>query len=80
MSLTKRDPVIRISEETGIIQTQVFDVAQKTLDYIAEAPAKGGKVAFCAFEVKIREERRGRDPNKPETVPSQLLPALKHNT
>ena len=41
MTLTKRDLVVRISEETGQVQLQVFDVVQKTLDYIAEALAKG---------------------------------------
>ena len=42
MTLTKRDLVMRISEETELIQTQVFDVVQKTLDYIAEALASVG--------------------------------------
>ena len=39
MTLTKRDLVIRISEETGIVQQKVLDVVQKTLDYISEALA-----------------------------------------
>ena len=70
MTLTKRDLVMRISEETGLVQTQVFDVVQKTLDYIAESLAKGGKVElrnFGVFEVKIRKARVGRNPNKPAT-------------
>ena len=40
MTLTKRDLVIRISNETGLVKQQVFDVVQKTLDCIAEALAK----------------------------------------
>ena len=70
MTLTKRDLVIRISNETGLIQQQVLDVLQKTLDYIAEALAKGDKVElrnFGVFEVKIRKARIGRNPNAPET-------------
>ncbi len=70
MTLTKRDLVIRISEETGLIQTQVFEVVQKTLNYITEALAKGDKVElrnFGVFDVKIRKARVGRNPNKPET-------------
>ena len=70
MTLTKRDLVIRITNETGLIQQQVFDVVQKTLDYITEALAKGDKVElrnFGVFEVKIRKARVGRNPNKPET-------------
>jgi len=71
MTLTKRDLVIRISEETGLIQTQVFEVVQKTLNYITEALAKGDKVElrnFGVFDVKIRKARVGRNPNKPETA------------
>jgi nucleoid DNA-binding protein len=70
MTLTKRDLVIRISNETGMVQQQVLEVIQKTLDYIAEALAKGDKVElrnFGVFEVKIRKARIGRNPNAPET-------------
>src|SRR5580765_2652274 len=70
MTLTKRDLVIRISEETGLVQQQVLDVIQKTLDYIAQALAKGDKVElrnFGVFEVKVRKARIGRNPNAPET-------------
>jgi nucleoid DNA-binding protein len=70
MTLTKRDLVIRISEETGLIQQQVLVVVQKTLDYIAEALAKGDKVElrnFGVFEVKVRKARIGRNPNAPAT-------------
>lgn len=70
MTLTKRDLVTRISNETGLVQQQVLDVVQKTLDYIAEALSKGDKVElrnFGVFEVKIRKARVGRNPNAPET-------------
>ncbi len=70
MTLTKRDLVVRISEETGVLQQQVLTVVQKTLDYIAEALAKGDKVElrnFGVFEVKIRKARIGRNPNAPAT-------------
>src|SRR5689334_4228292 len=67
-SMTKRDLVVRISEETGLVQQDVLNVVQKTLDYIAEAVAKGTKVElrnFGVFEVKIRKARVGRNPNAP---------------
>jgi nucleoid DNA-binding protein len=70
MTLTKRDLVIRISEETGLVQQQVLDIVQKTLDYIAEALARGDKVElrnFGVFEIKVRKARIGRNPNAPET-------------
>lgn len=70
MTLTKRDLVVRISNETGLVQQQVLDVVQKTLDYIADALSKGDKVElrnFGVFEVKVRKARVGRNPNAPET-------------
>lgn len=69
MSLTKRDLVTRISMETGLIQQQVLEVVQKTLDYVAQSVAKGEKVElrnFGVFEVKVRKARVGRNPNAPE--------------
>jgi nucleoid DNA-binding protein len=69
MTLTKRDLVVRISEETGLIQTQVVDVVQKILDQISEALAKGDNVElrnFGVFDVRIAKTRTGRDPHKPE--------------
>jgi nucleoid DNA-binding protein len=68
--MTKRDLVIRISNETGLVQQQVLDVIQKTLDYIAEALSKGETVElrnFGVFEVKVRKARVGRNPNAPAT-------------
>ena len=83
MTLTKRDIVIHISEETGLIQSQVFAVVQKTLDQIAEVLANGGKVElrnFGVFDVKIRKARVGRNPNKPETdvpIPARAMVKFK---
>ena len=68
MTLTKRDLVNRIAEETGQIQQKVLVVVQKSLDYIAEALAKGDKVElrnFGVFEVRVRKARIGRNPNVP---------------
>jgi len=83
MTLTKRELVVRISEETGLVQTQVFDVVQKTLNYITEALAKGDKVElrnFGVFDVKIRKARVGRNPNRPETdvpIPARAMVKFK---
>ena len=83
MTLTKRDLVIRISEETGLIQTQVFDVVQMILSHITESLAKGDKVElrnFGIFDVKIRKSRVGRNPNKPEKdvpIPARAMVKFK---
>jgi nucleoid DNA-binding protein len=68
--MTKRDLVIRISEETGIVQQDVLKVVQRTLDHISDAVAAGKTVElrnFGVFEVKVRRARIGRNPNRPET-------------
>ena len=71
MATTKRDLVIRIAKETGLIQQDVSVVLQKTLDYIIESLAKGENVEFRnfgVFEVRKRRPRVGRNPNKPANV------------
>jgi nucleoid DNA-binding protein len=76
MTLTKRDLVIKISEETGMIQQQVLDIVQRTLDHIATALAEGNKVElrnFGVFEIKLRRARIGRNPNSPSA--SVAIPA-----
>ena len=67
-NLTKRDLVVRISNETGVVQTQVFDVIQKTLDCITESLAEGNDVElrnFGVFEIRLTKPRVGRNPNEP---------------
>mgnify|MGYP001558722629 CR=1 FL=1 len=69
--MTKRDLVVRISKETGIIQEDVFAILQKILDYITESLVKGENVEFRdfgVFEVCVRKSRIGRNPNKPQNV------------
>ena len=69
--MTKRDLVVRISNETGLIQQQVLDVVQKTLDYIAEAVAEGKNVElrnFGVFEVRHRPARKARNPQTGEEI------------
>ncbi len=82
-NLTKRDLVLRISDETGLVQQDVFQVIQKTLDYITEALAKGQDVElrnFGVFEVRLTKSRIGRNPNKPETdvvIPARAMVKFK---
>ncbi|MFH1970104.1 MAG: HU family DNA-binding protein [Verrucomicrobiota bacterium] len=81
--MTKRDLVMRIAKETGLIQQDVFAVLQKTLDYIVESLAKGESVEFRnfgVFEVCIRKSRIGRNPNKPThvvTIPTRKVVKFK---
>ena len=83
MTLTKRDLVNRIAEESGLIQQQVLTVVQKSLDYITEALAKGEKVElrnFGVFEVRVRKARIGRNPhipNKDVPIPQRSVVKFK---
>ena len=81
--MTKRDLVMRIAKETGLIQQDVFAVLQKTLDHIVESLAKGESVEFRnfgVFEVRVRKSRIGRNPNKPThvvTIPTRKVVKFK---
>ena len=81
--MTKRDLVIRISNETKLTQQDVMQVVQKTLDHISEAVSKGTTVElrnFGVFEVKVRKARIGRNPNSPETdvrIPPRVIVKFK---
>ena len=78
-NLTKRDLVVRISNETGLVQQEVMKVVQKMLDCFAESMGKGQTIElrnFGVFEVKLRKARVGRNPNKPEkdiTIPPRAV-------
>ena len=67
-TVTKRDLVIEISNETGLTQQQVFDVIQKTLDAVTARLAEGDTVVmrnFGTFEVKQTKAKIGRNPKDP---------------
>ena len=67
--MTKRDIVTRISQDSGLVQDQVFDIVQRTLDVLAAALRRGETIElrnFGVFEVKVRKARVGRNPNQPE--------------
>ena len=68
VKMTKRDLVVKIAAETNLIQADVAEVVQKTLDYIADELVAGRDIElrnFGVFEIKIRKGRVGRNPNKP---------------
>src|SRR2546421_9844761 len=69
MFMTKRDLVVRISNDTGVIQQDVLAVVQRALDILGGVLAEGETVElrnFGVFEVKLRKARVGRNPNAPE--------------
>lgn len=66
--LTKRDIVVAISNQTGMVQHQVFDVVQRTLDKITDSLASNVPVElrnFGVFQPRLTKPRVGRNPNQP---------------
>ena len=66
--LTKRDIVVAISNQTGMVQHQVFDIVQRTLDHITNSLANNVAVElrnFGVFQPRLTKPRVGRNPNEP---------------
>ncbi len=66
--MTKRDIVVKIAKETGVIQKDVGEIVQLTLDYLAEDIIAGNTVElrnFGVFEIAVRRSKIGHNPNKP---------------
>jgi len=66
--LTKRDIVVAISNQTGMVQHQVFEVVQRTLDHITSSLANNVAVElrnFGVFQPRLTKPRVGRNPNEP---------------
>ena len=70
--MTKKDIVIKITDDTGLKQVDVKKVVQKTFDCIIESLNRGEKVElrnFGGFKIKERKARYGRNPRTGESVP-----------
>ena len=68
-TITKRDLVVQISDQTGLTQHQVFDVLQLFLDNITSHLAQNNEVVlrnFGTFEIRVAKAKIGRNPNNPE--------------
>ncbi len=69
--MTKKDIVMKVSNDTNVAQIDVKKVVQKTLDAIVESLEKGETVElrnFGVFKVKSRRGRIGRNPRTGEEV------------
>src|SRR6187431_3231085 len=74
--LTKRDIVVAISNQTGMVQHDVFEVVQRTLDHITNSLANNVAVElrnFGVFQPRLTKPRVGRNPNQPGS--SFVIPA-----
>ena len=70
--MTKKDIILKVSDDTGLKQIDVKKVVQKVFDCIIEALVRGEKIElrnFGVFKIKQRKSRTGRNPRTGEVVP-----------
>ena len=70
--MTKKDIILRVSDETKLKQLDVKKVVQRTFDTIIEALVRGEKIElrnFGVFKIKQRKSRTGRNPRTGKVVP-----------
>jgi nucleoid DNA-binding protein len=70
--MTKKDIILKVSDESNLKQIDVKKVVQKTFDCIIEALARGEKIElrnFGVFKIKQRKSRTGRNPRTGQVVP-----------
>ncbi len=82
-TVTKRDLVVQISDQTGLTQSQIFDVLQLFLDNVTSHLAQNSEVVlrnFGTFEIRVTKPKIGRNPNNPEQdvpIPSRAVVKFK---
>jgi len=77
-TITKRDLVTKLSNQTGLTQQQVLKVLQGTLDEISKSLIAGNTVMmrnFGTFEIKETKAKVGRNPKEPSK--DVIIPARK---
>jgi len=70
--MTKKDIVLKVSDQTNLKQIDIKKVVQKTFDCIIEALIRGEKIElrnFGVFKIKQRRSRTGRNPRTNQVIP-----------
>lgn len=70
--MTKKDIILKVSDDTNLKQTDVKRIVQKTFDHMIEALVRGEKIElrnFGVFKIKERKSRTGRNPRTGQVVP-----------
>lgn len=82
-TITKKDLVLHISNETGISKQDTSEVVQTFIDKVTTDLALGNTVVmrnFGSFEVSATKPKVGRNPKKPEQtvqIPSRSIVKFK---
>ena len=80
--MTKADLVEKVAEGTGLTRTDVAVVVDAFLDTVKISMENGHNIeirGFGTFKVKLRKERKARNPRTGEVVPvpSRKVPVFK---
>ncbi|TRZ93977.1 integration host factor subunit beta [bacterium] len=70
--MTKKDIILKVSDDTNLKQIDVKKVVQRIFDCIIEALVRGEKIElrnFGVFRLKQRKSRTGRNPRTGQVVP-----------
>ncbi|MCP4703921.1 MAG: integration host factor subunit beta [candidate division Zixibacteria bacterium] len=70
--MTKADLVEKVAERTGLTRTDVAVVVDALLDTVKKSMESGNNIeirGFGTFKVKLRKERKARNPRTGEVVP-----------
>jgi integration host factor subunit beta len=74
-TITKKELVNRISDQTGLTKVVVKDVLQRFLDEIIEELASGNRLEFREFGVFEVRERAARRAQNPRTLEKVYVPS-----
>jgi DNA-binding protein HU-beta len=80
--MNKTELIAAVAEKANLSKKDADSAVNAVIDSIVEAVAANDKVqlvGFGTFEVRERNERKGRDPrtNKEITIPASKVPAFK---
>jgi len=70
--MTKKDIILKVSDETRLKQIDVKKVVQNTFDCIVDSLVRGENIElrnFGVFKIKQRKSRTGRNPRTGQVVP-----------
>ncbi len=70
--MTKKDIVLKVSDDSNLKQRDVKKIVQRTFDCIIDALARGEKIElrnFGVFKIKQRRSRTGRNPRTNQVIP-----------
>jgi nucleoid DNA-binding protein len=82
-TITKREIVSDLSEQTGMTQSDVAQIVESFIGLISKRLSEGHDVTFRTFgtfEVRVAKAKIGRNPNKPEAevrIPNRCVARFK---